>query len=102
MNDEVGAVQDRSFAGASAVTNTAYPPERRLTAARIATAAIDPRLTSPVGAASLASGRVIRVLTACGSIRDCGRKMGGRRNSPSRTIASGWLLGIRERDGGGT
>lgn len=33
---------------------------------------------------------------------DCGRKIGGRRNSPSRTIASGWLLGIGERDGGGT
>ena len=33
---------------------------------------------------------------------DCGRKIGGRRKSPSRTIASSWLLGIGERDGGWT
>ena len=36
MDDEVGAVQDRSFAGASAATARAYPPERRLTAAQLA------------------------------------------------------------------
>ena len=35
MDDEVGAVQDRSFAGASAATARAYPPERRLTAAQL-------------------------------------------------------------------
>jgi hypothetical protein len=37
------------------------------------------------------------------SVRDRGaaRKIGSRRHSPSRTIASGWLLGM-ERDGGGT
>jgi hypothetical protein len=36
VDDEVGALQDRSFARASAVTSTAYPPERRLTAAQLA------------------------------------------------------------------
>jgi hypothetical protein len=33
--DELGAVQDRSFARASAATTGAYPPERRLTAAQL-------------------------------------------------------------------
>jgi hypothetical protein len=36
VDDEVGAVQDRSFARASAATARAYPPERRLTAAQLA------------------------------------------------------------------
>jgi nitroimidazol reductase NimA-like FMN-containing flavoprotein (pyridoxamine 5'-phosphate oxidase superfamily) len=34
--DELGALQDQSFARASAATATAYPPERRLTAAQLA------------------------------------------------------------------
>lgn len=100
MNEEVGAVQDRSFAGASAVTNTAYPPERRLTAARIATAAIDPRLTSPAGAASLASGRVIRVLTACGPIRGL-RPKNGWPSELSVPHDSQWLAARDKGEGGG-
>jgi len=36
VDDELGAVQDRSFAGASAATARAYPPERRLTQAQLA------------------------------------------------------------------
>ena len=35
MDDELGAVQDRSFARASAATARAYPPERRLTGAQL-------------------------------------------------------------------
>lgn len=36
MNDPLGAVQERSFACASAATARAYPPERRLSAAQLA------------------------------------------------------------------
>jgi nitroimidazol reductase NimA-like FMN-containing flavoprotein (pyridoxamine 5'-phosphate oxidase superfamily) len=36
VDDELGAAQDRSFARASAATASAYPPERRLTAAQLA------------------------------------------------------------------
>jgi hypothetical protein len=36
VDDELGAVQDRSFARASAATAGSYPPERRLTAAQLA------------------------------------------------------------------
>ena len=36
MDEEIGAVQDRSFARASAATAKAYPPERRLTTAQLA------------------------------------------------------------------
>jgi nitroimidazol reductase NimA-like FMN-containing flavoprotein (pyridoxamine 5'-phosphate oxidase superfamily) len=36
VNDPLGAVQDRSFARASAATARAYPPERRLSAAQLA------------------------------------------------------------------
>jgi hypothetical protein len=35
VDDEIGTVQDQSFAQASAVTARAYPPERRLTAAQL-------------------------------------------------------------------
>jgi nitroimidazol reductase NimA-like FMN-containing flavoprotein (pyridoxamine 5'-phosphate oxidase superfamily) len=36
VEDQLGAVQDQSFARASAATAASYPPERRLTAARLA------------------------------------------------------------------
>jgi len=36
VDDELGAVQDHSFARASAATAGSYPPERRLTAAQLA------------------------------------------------------------------
>jgi hypothetical protein len=36
VDGELGALQDQSFARASAATGRAYPPERRLTAAQLA------------------------------------------------------------------
>jgi hypothetical protein len=36
MDEEVGALQDRSFARATAATAKAYPPERRLTTEQLA------------------------------------------------------------------
>jgi hypothetical protein len=36
MDEDIGALQDRSFASASAATVKAYPPERRLTTAQLA------------------------------------------------------------------
>jgi predicted pyridoxine 5'-phosphate oxidase superfamily flavin-nucleotide-binding protein len=55
MSDALGDLQDRTFARATAATNTSYPPERRLSAAQLASY-LDRRTFAVVGSAR-ADGR---------------------------------------------
>ena len=50
MSELLGDLQDRSFAQATAATNTSYPPQRRLTAEQLA-AYLDRREYAVVGSA---------------------------------------------------
>jgi hypothetical protein len=55
MSEQLAALQDRTFARATAATATSYPPERRLSAAQLA-AYLDRRAFAVVGSAR-ADGR---------------------------------------------
>jgi nitroimidazol reductase NimA-like FMN-containing flavoprotein (pyridoxamine 5'-phosphate oxidase superfamily) len=55
MSELLGELQDRSFARATGATNTSYPPERRLSAAQLASY-LDRRAYAVVGSAR-ADGR---------------------------------------------
>ncbi len=55
MSDELGGLQDRTFARATAATAISYPPQRRLSAAQLA-AYLDRRAFAVVGTAR-ADGR---------------------------------------------
>jgi Pyridoxamine 5'-phosphate oxidase len=55
MSDELGGLQERTFARATAATATSYPPERRLSAAQVASY-LDRRVFAVVGS-TRADGR---------------------------------------------
>src|SRR5689334_1891026 len=55
MSELLGSLQDRSFARATAATNASYPPERRLSAAQLASY-LDRRVFAVVGS-TRADGR---------------------------------------------
>jgi general stress protein 26 len=55
MSELLGSLQDRSFARATAATNTSYPPQRRLSAAQLASY-LDRRAFAVVGS-TRADGR---------------------------------------------
>jgi predicted pyridoxine 5'-phosphate oxidase superfamily flavin-nucleotide-binding protein len=81
MSDELGAVQERTFAGATRATADSYPPERRLLARQLA-AYLDRRAFAVIGTrrpdgrphAAMSSyvrrGREFWLPTVAGSVRE--------------------------------
>jgi len=93
MNEPLGGLQDRTFARATAATAISYPPERRLSAAQLASY-LDRRTFAVVGSTRadgrphaamsvyIRRGTAFWLPTMAGSVRERNRQLGQRLDPP--------------------